>query len=101
MLELENDALKNQVLLALSKAPFGSLTTSELSRKLESMPRKIRRAALDLHEEGIVTAVLTNDFGRPEYRYFLMAPPKKEEAPVEEPQEENAPWYRRVLNWFK
>jgi predicted ArsR family transcriptional regulator len=97
MSKLENDVLKEQVLRQLEKAMFHSMTTSELARQLESMPRKVRRAAMDLAAEGKISPLLTNDLGRPEYRYFLLHVPK-EEAPVEEPQ---APWYRRVLGWFK
>jgi predicted ArsR family transcriptional regulator len=95
MSNLENDVLKEQILRQLERAMFHSLTTSELARQLESMPRKIRRAAMDLADEGLVTPLLTNDLGRPEYRFFLMHIPKQEEPQVE------APWWRRVLGWFK
>ena len=102
MSELENDSLKTQILGQLERAMFHSMTTSELSRQLESMPRKVRRACMELQEEGKVSALLTNDYGRPEYRYFLMAQPVVEKGGfVEVTPEEHTPWYRRVLGWFK
>jgi len=95
MMPTENDVLKEQIIRELEKAMLHSLTTSELARQLESMPRKVRRAAMDLAAEGKISPLLTNDLGRPEYRYFLLHVPKKEEPQVE------APWWRRVLGWFK
>lgn len=97
MHDLENDVLKVQILRELESAMFHSLTTSELARQLDSMPRKVRKAAMDLHEEGEVNAVLTSDLGRPEYRYFLLHVPKQEE-PQDAP---GAPWWRKVMGWFK
>lgn len=94
MASLEMKQLQGSIILALDDAVLHSLTTSELCRELKEPQWRIRTAAENLREEGVVTMQRTNDIGRP-YRLFLI------EAPVEEPQEENAPWYRRVLGWFK
>ena len=104
----DTQPLQRQIIAELEQAMFHSLTTGELARTLNADARLVRKAAMALQGTSQISALKTNDKGRPEYRYFLLHVPVQQEismepAPVEPPdaQDAPAPWWRRVVGWMK
>lgn len=99
----DTQPLQRQIIAELENAMFHSLTTGELAQLLNVDARFVRKAAMALQGTSQISALKTNDKGRPEYRYFLMHVPVQEEISMEPApaQEEPAPWWRRVVGWMK
>jgi predicted ArsR family transcriptional regulator len=101
------EALQRRIIVELENAMFHSLTTIELAQQLNATPQQVRRAAVVLRENNVISEMRTNDRGCP-FRYFLMHIPVQQEIPMEpeavdppDAPEVPAPWWRRVVGWMK
>jgi transcription initiation factor IIE alpha subunit len=98
------EALQRKIIVELENAMFHSLTTMELAQELAVSAQQVRRAAVVLRDNQVISELRTNDRGSP-YRYFLMHIPVQQEIPMEpapvEPPDAPAPWWRRVVGWMK
>ena len=97
-------ALQRKIIVELENAMFHSLTTMELAQQLNATAQQVRRAAVVLRENNVISELRTNDRGCP-FRYFLLHIPVQQEIsmePVDPPDAPDAPapWWRRVVGWF-
>jgi predicted ArsR family transcriptional regulator len=105
-MEYKTEALQRKIVVELENAMFHSMTTIELAHQLNATPQQVRRAAVVLRENNVISELRTNDKGCP-FRYFLLHIPVQQEismepAPVDPPDAPDAPapWWRRVVGWF-
>ena len=105
-MEYKTEVLQRKIIVELENAMFHSLTTMDLAQQLKATPQQVRRAAVVLRENNLISELRTNDRGCP-FRYFLLHVPVQEEismepAPVDPPDAPDAPapWWRRVVGWF-
>ena len=99
-MDYKPEALQRKIIVELENAMFHSLTTMDLAQQLNATPQQVRRAAVVLRDNQVVSELRTNDRGSP-YRYFLMHIPVQEEISMEPAPEAPAPWWRRVVGWVK